>query len=135
MFSPEFIELFKSKTENLQKFIKKHIYDNIDKDKLDEFVVGELPEQLKEQAKQELKQYPYSELLNMEITDDFVKKNVMRCRLFLIIIFQPVIKENKLEAYMNKILEKLEYAGEDKDFVIDNLCKYVSFYNDICSNS
>ena len=130
MFSEEFINLFKSKTENLQTFIKDNIYEKINKDKLDEFCIGELPETLKDRAKEELKKMSYDELLNMEITDKFVKDNVMRVRVFILLIFEPIINQDRLKEFVKKILENIEFTG-DQEFVINQLCKYINFYRDI----
>ena len=130
MFSEEYINLFREKTENLQTFIKDNVYDKINKDKLDDFCLKELPDVMKEKAKEELKKCSYDELLNMKITDKLVKENVVRVRLFILLIFNPIINENKLEEFVKKVLENVEFEG-DLEFVINQLCNYIYFYKEL----
>ena len=131
MISEEYLVLFREKAENLRKFVKAHVYDNIDKDKITEFVIGECPEMIKEKAKEELETYDFEKLINEEVDDTFIKTNLLKIKFFMLLVFLPVIKEEKLEKFVAKILESLEFKG-DADLVVGQLCKYICFFSEMC---
>lgn len=131
MISEEYLWLFKEKAENLRKFVKAHVYDNIDREKITDFVIGECPEMIKEKAKEELETYDFEKLINEEINDAFIKTNLIKIKFFMLLIFLPVIKEEKLDKFISKILEQLDFKG-DRELVINQLCKYVCFFCEMC---
>lgn len=135
MYSQEYLELYKEKSENLQKFIKQHIMDYIEKEQIDEFILGALPsDELREKAKEELKKNNnYSSLLEQDITHEFIEKNVMKVKILTLMLFGPAIKNNQLEEFIEKILDKVEYKNEDvdRDWIVNKISKYIQFFSEI----